>query len=54
MTRLSKQTRDRSRCPRKTKKPSPKTGPLKDNLPLGYKERTNALGAQTSVFIPKW
>lgn len=33
----------------------PKTGPLKDKLPLGYKEQVNALAAdvQKTAFIPK-
>lgn len=55
MVRLSKQTRDRSVCPRRTKAPSAKTGAKKDALKLGFKEHANALSgnvAQTA-FIPK-
>jgi len=55
MVRLSKQTRDRSVCPRRTKAPSAKTGPKKDALKQGFKEHANALGGTLaqSVFIPK-
>lgn len=56
MTRMSKQGERRATSPRKNKKPSKKTGPLKDNLPLGYKPRKNALEGtdfSSSTFIPK-
>jgi len=56
MTRQSKQGERRARSPRKHKKPSLKTGSLKDNLPLGFKEHANTLsGAELNetVFIPK-
>lgn len=53
MTRMSKKSERRSRSPRKSKASSPKTGPKKDALPLGYKAHTNALSGQTNVFIAK-
>ena len=55
MVRLSKQEIKRSRKPHRRKAPSPKTGPLKDNLPNGYKEHLNAVEGQLSheCFIPK-
>lgn len=53
MTRMSKQGERRSKCPKRPSPPMPKTGPLKDKLPLGYKEHVNALGADTNAFIPK-
>lgn len=55
MVRLSKQEKIRSRNPHRRRAPSRKTGPLKDNLPNGYKEHSNALEGQLSqeCFIPK-
>lgn len=55
MVRLSKQTRKRAQCPHKHRPPSKKTGPLKDALPNGYKEHTNAIGGERSkeMFFPK-
>ena len=53
MTRLAKKAERRARCPRKTKKPSIKTGPKKDLLPKGYKEHANALAGEENVFVPK-
>ena len=56
MTRISKQQERRMRSPRKHKKPSIKTGSLKDNLPKGYKPHANALEGTALVglaFIPK-
>lgn len=55
MTRTSKQESRRHVYPKKRHYPSPKTGSLKDNLPLGYKQHTNALSieANTSVYIAK-
>jgi len=55
MTRTSKKEERRQRCPKKNKAPSVKTGPLKDNLPLGYKERENTLDGEMAkkVFIAK-
>jgi len=52
MTRMSKQGERRGRSPRKCKFPSPKTGPKKDNLPVGFREHANALESQ-NTFIPK-
>ncbi len=55
MVRLSKVTRIRARCPKKTKSPAPKTGAKKDNLKMGYKPHPNALaGAEAQMaYIPK-
>lgn len=55
MVRISKQAEKRSRSPRKSRAPSPKTGPLRDNLPNGYKQHDNALEGDlaTTAFIPK-
>jgi len=55
MVRISKQSERRNRSPRKHRAPSEKTGPLKDNLPKGFKEHANALGGDTAAkaFIPK-
>jgi len=50
MVRMSKQGERRAQNPHKTKYPSKKTGSLKDNLPKGYKEHTNAsLVAKTYI-----
>lgn len=55
MVRISKQAERRHVSPRKNKKPSVKTGPLKENLPHGYKEHANALDGEMAglAFIPK-
>lgn len=55
MVRISKQAEKRQVSPKRCRFPSPKTGPLKDNLPLGYKERVNGLkeGSNASIFISK-
>jgi hypothetical protein len=55
MVRISKQGEKRSQFKRKHRKPSPKTGPLKDNLPGGYKPHPNAIAGDlaTQLFIPK-
>jgi len=55
MTRISKKAQRRAQCPRKRRGPSVKTGPLKDNLPLGFKEHANALDGEhaSTTFIPK-
>ncbi len=55
MVRISKQEERRQRCPKRCRAPSPKTGPLKDNLPEGYKPHANAVegDAAKSCFIPK-
>ena len=47
MTRVSKKDRLK-RCPRKPHYGSVKTGPLKDNLPKGFKEHANVLSALMS------
>lgn len=55
MTRMSKQSKRRAKCPRKCKPPTPKTGPKKDALPKGFKEHVNALHGDLAkeIFIPK-
>jgi hypothetical protein len=55
MVRISKQAERRHRFPRKHRAPSPKTGPLQDNLPNGFKAHANAVEGDlaTQVFIPK-
>ncbi len=55
MVRISKQSERRHRFSRKRRAPSPKTGPLKDNLPNGFKLHANALEGDIGklVFIPK-
>ncbi len=55
MVRISKQQERRSRSPRRTRAPSPKTGPKKDNLPAGFKVHPNAVEGDiaATVFIPK-
>lgn len=55
MVRISKQSERRNRSPRKNRAPSPKTGPLKDNLPKGFKQHANALEGDiaATAFIPK-
>lgn len=55
MTRISKQAEKRSISPRRTRKPSKKTGPLQDKIPGGYKPHLNAVEGNIAaqVFIPK-
>jgi len=55
MVRISKQQERRSRSPRKNRAPSPKTGPLSDNLPKGFKAHDNAIEGDFAglAFIPK-
>lgn len=55
MVRISKQAERRHCSPRKNKKPSEKTGPRAENLPLGYKEHANAIEGDMAglAFIPK-
>ena len=55
MVRISKQEEKRHRFPRKNRAPSTKTGPLKDNLPDGFKAHPNAMEGDLAkmVFIPK-
>jgi hypothetical protein len=54
MTRLSKQARRRAVSPRRPQLPGKKTGPKRDNLPLGFKEHANAVAGEIAkaVFIP--
>ena len=55
MVRISKQQERRQVSPRKHRYPSPKTGSLKDKLPLGYRPHVNALVNEknTTIFIGK-
>lgn len=55
MVRMSKQGERRSQFPRKHRRPSQKTGPLKDHLLKGFKEHLNAVEGDIAkeVFIPK-
>jgi hypothetical protein len=55
MVRISKQEERRSRNPKRSRPPSPKTGPKKDNLPNGYKPHANAIEGNLAEasFIPK-
>jgi len=55
MVRISKQAERRQRSHKRPKPPGKKTGPLKDNLPKGYKEHENALpqDLSTYAYIPK-
>jgi hypothetical protein len=55
MVRISKVGEIRNQCPKRRKPPSPKTGPLKDNLPEGYKQHANAASGThaKTFFIPK-
>ncbi len=55
MTRISKKAQRRAVSPRKHRNPAVKTGPKKDQLPLGYKEHGNALEGDVAgqAFIPK-
>lgn len=55
MTRMSKQGERRNKCPKRPAPPSPKTGPLKDKLPLGFKNQVNALETEikSQAFIAK-
>jgi len=52
MTRIGKVEEKRNRSPRKRRIFYAKTGSKKDNLPLGYKEHSNALD-NPSIFIAK-
>ena len=51
MVRISKKDRLKN-SPRKPRVPGKKTGPLKDNLPKGFREHSNALETQ-NAFIPE-
>lgn len=56
MTRISKQNERRMRSPKRRRPAlSTKTGPLKDALPNGFKEHTNAVEGETakSMFVGK-
>ena len=56
MVRMSKQGERRNQSPRK-RRPNldAKTGSKKDNLPLGFKEKANAVEGDlsTQLYIPK-
>lgn len=55
MVRMSKQGERRNRFPRRRRAPSVKTGPLKDNLPDGFKGLSNAVEGDLAktMFVPK-
>ena len=54
MTRMSKQSERRMKCPHKRKYGFKKTGTKKDNLANGFKEHANAAPKTAgNVFIPK-
>ena len=55
MTRMSKKGERRGKSPRKHKAPSTKTGPKKDNLPMGFKAHKNAVEGDLgkTIFVPK-
>ena len=55
MTRISKQSERRHKSPRRPKKPSPKTGPKKDNLASGHRTHENIAPTELALtrFIPK-
>lgn len=55
MTRMSKQSERRAKCPRKRRGPSVPTGTKKDNLPKGFKLHPNAVEGElsTTMYIPK-
>jgi hypothetical protein len=49
MVRIAKKAERRAQFPRKTRKPSEKTGPLKDNLKAGFKPHANSLEGDVAV-----
>jgi hypothetical protein len=55
MVRISKQQERRQQSPHRRRAPAKKTGPLKDNLPQGYKAHPNAVEGDIGLtsFIPK-
>lgn len=55
MTRLSKQARKRSQSPKRPKLRGKPTGPKKDKLEMGYKEKTNSISGAfaATCYIPK-
>jgi hypothetical protein len=53
MVRLSRNTKIRAKSPKRRRAPAVKTGPLKDNLPEGFKLHANALADQQTTFISK-
>ena len=53
MSRISKQAERRAVSRRKPKIGGKKTGPKKDNLPKGYKEKYNAVDGNLNIFIAK-
>ncbi|MGD0665728.1 MAG: hypothetical protein ABSA17_08415 [Rhabdochlamydiaceae bacterium] len=53
MTRISKQSERRAKCPHRPRPPAVKTGPKKDALPEGYKPLANAIVDSQKLFIPK-
>jgi hypothetical protein len=53
MVRMSKKSEIRGVSHHRPRKPSVKTGPLKDNFKKGFKEHPNAAEGVVGVFIPK-
>ena len=55
MVRQSKQSERRAVSPRRPRPPALKTGPVKPNLALGFKEHQNAVDGDlaAAIFIPK-
>ena len=55
MVRLSKQARRRLISYKRPQAPAVKTGPLKDNLPGGFKPHANAIDGELAkaAFVPK-
>jgi hypothetical protein len=53
MTRISKQSERRAKCPHRPRPPAVKTGPKKEALPEGYKPLANAIVDSQKLFIPK-
>ena len=51
MTRLSKQAERRQELPRKRVRATAKTGPRKDNLPLGFKQHANAASGDLAAAV---
>jgi len=52
MTRISKKAERKARSPRRPRIAGQKTGPKKDNLKNGYKEKLNAVSID-GVYISK-
>ena len=53
MVRISKQNEKRAVSPKRPSRPGKKTGPKKEALAKGYKEKFNAAAEGLGVFIAK-